>query len=60
MSQAFIAATDPYTDPGTILTGGQREFCRRWPNQHEGHFIQEDSPGDIGHAIAAFVRRNCS
>jgi len=22
-------------DPGTILTGTQREFCRRWPNQTE-------------------------
>ena len=50
-------------DPGTILTGAQREFCRGWPNQQEvtvkgSHFIQEDSPDEIGQAIAAFVRRN--
>jgi len=50
-------------DPGTILTGAQREFCRRWPNQQEvtvkgSHFIQEDSPAEIGGAIAAFVKRN--
>jgi haloalkane dehalogenase len=52
-------------DPGVILTGAQREFCRRWPNQQEitvrgSHFIQEDSPAEIGRAIAAFVRRNRS
>ena len=49
-------------DPGSILVGAQREFCRRWPNQHEvtvkgAHVIQEDSPKEIGMAIAAFLRR---
>ena len=44
-------------DPGAITTGAQREFCRSWPNQQEVtvkgiHFIQEDSPGEIGQAIA--------
>jgi haloalkane dehalogenase len=44
-------------DPGAILTGNQREFCRAWPNQTEvtvkgHHFIQEDSPDEIGTAIA--------
>ncbi len=44
-------------DPGAILTGEQREFCRTWPNQTEvtvkgAHFIQEDSPDEIGAAIA--------
>ena len=48
-------------DPGAILTGGQLEFCRRWPNQREvtvagNHFLQEDSPDDIGSAIAAWLR----
>jgi haloalkane dehalogenase len=43
-------------DPGSILTGSQREFCRSWPNQTEVtvpglHFIQEDSPDEIGSAI---------
>jgi haloalkane dehalogenase len=41
--------------------GAQREFCRSWPNQREvtvrgSHFIQEDSPADIGQAIAGFLR----
>ena len=44
-------------EPGAILTGPQREFCRTFPNQREVtvpgvHFIQEDSPHDIGAAIA--------
>ena len=44
-------------EPGAILTGPQREFCRSWPNQQEVtvkgiHFIQEDSPAEIGQAIA--------
>lgn len=48
-------------DPGIILIGNQREFCRSWPNQTEVtvkglHFIQEDSPHEIGEAAAAFVR----
>jgi haloalkane dehalogenase len=49
-------------EPGSILVGRQREFCRRWPNQTEVtikglHFVQEDSPSEIGAAVAAFVRR---
>lgn len=48
-------------EPGAILTGPQREFCRTWPNQEEvtvrgSHFIQEDAPDEIGTAIAHFVR----
>lgn len=44
-------------DPGAILIGPQREFCRSWPNQTEitvagNHFLQEDSPDEIGQAIA--------
>jgi haloalkane dehalogenase len=47
-------------DPGAILTGGQREFARSWRNQTEVtvkgvHFIQEDSPDDIGTAIAGWL-----
>jgi haloalkane dehalogenase len=49
-------------DPGSILVGRQREICRAWPNQTEVtvkglHFIQEDSPDEIGRAVADFVRR---
>ena len=44
-------------DPGAILVGPQREFCRSWPNQQEvtvkgNHFLQEDSPDEIGAAVA--------
>jgi haloalkane dehalogenase len=47
-------------EPGTILTGAQREFCRRWPSQEEvtvagSHFVQEDSPDEIGEALARFL-----
>ena len=47
-------------DPGTILTGAQREYCRAWPNQREVtvkgfHFIQEDCPTEIGQAIADWL-----
>jgi haloalkane dehalogenase len=47
-------------EPGAILTGPQREFCRSWPNQVEItvsgiHFIQEDSPDDIGLSIADWL-----
>ena len=47
-------------DPGAILIGAQREYCRGWSNQTEvtvrgSHFIQEDSPDEIGRAIAGFV-----
>jgi len=46
-------------EPGAILIGAQREFCRSWPNQTEvkvsgNHFLQEDSPHEIGKAIAAW------
>lgn len=47
-------------DPGSILTGRMRDYARSWPNQSEvtvrgTHFIQEDSPREIGRALAAFV-----
>ena len=49
-------------DPGSILVGRQREVCRTWPNQTEVtvkglHFVQEDSPDEIGRAVADFVRK---
>jgi haloalkane dehalogenase len=47
-------------EPGSILTGKPREFCRSWPKQTEvtvngTHFIQEDSPVEIGQAVAAWL-----
>ena len=48
--------------PGGLLTGRAREFCRTWPNQQEVevngiHFVQEDSPAQIGTALQRFIRR---
>jgi haloalkane dehalogenase len=48
-------------EPGAILRGQARDFCRTWSNQKEvtvkgKHFIQEDSPDEIGQAIAEFIR----
>lgn len=47
-------------EPGAILTGAQRDFCRTWPNQAEVtvpgvHYLQEDSPHEIGEAIASWI-----
>jgi haloalkane dehalogenase len=49
-------------EPGSLLIGRAREFCRSWPNQQEVtvrgiHFIQEDSPDEIGSALVRFVRQ---
>jgi len=51
ISKLFINA-----EPGAILTGPMRDFCRTWPNQTEVtvkgiHFIQEDSAAEIAAAI---------
>ena len=61
---AFMTNTDIpklfiNADPGSILVGKQRDFCRTWPNQTEVtvkglHFVQEDSPQEIGQAVAAW------
>ena len=47
-------------DPGAILIGEQRAFCRTWPNLTEvtvkgHHFIQEDSPDEIGQALRRWL-----
>ena len=62
----FLAASDIpklfiNADPGSILVGRPREFCRSWPNQTEvtvkgSHFVQEDSPAEIGQAVANWLQ----
>lgn len=47
-------------DPGSILVGPARDYCRSWANQREVtvpglHFLQEDSPAEIAEAIRDFV-----
>jgi haloalkane dehalogenase len=50
-------------EPGAILIGALRDFCRRWKNQTEvtvpgSHFIQEDSGPAIGRAVAGWIKAN--
>jgi haloalkane dehalogenase len=57
MPKLFIDA-----DPAGFLIGAQREFCRAWPNQEVvtvrgSHFLQEDSPEEVGQATACFVSK---
>jgi len=49
-------------DPGAILRKDLLEFCRTWPNQEEItvkgiHFVQEDSPDEIGRGVADWLGR---
>ena len=62
LSQASVPKLFVNTEPGAILVGAQREFCRTWPNQTETtvagvHFPQEDSPTQIASAIGEFLER---
>ena len=56
LSTSDVAKLLVNAEPGAILNGAQLEFCRSWPNQTEVtvpgiHFVQEDSPHEIGEAI---------
>jgi haloalkane dehalogenase len=60
LSESQIPKLFINADPGAILIGRQREFCRTWPNQNEltvkgVHFVQEDSPDEIGAAVAEWL-----
>lgn len=57
MPKLFVAG-----EPGAIIAAGgaNQTFCRTWPNQREvtvkgRHFLQEDSPAEIGAALRDFV-----
>lgn len=55
LPKLFISA-----EPGALLVGRAKAFCRTWRNQREVcvkgiHFIQEDSPEEIGAALRSFV-----
>ena len=61
LAQSTIPKLFINADPGSILVGAQRDFCRTWPNQTEVtvkglHFIQEDSGADIGRAVAQWLQ----
>ena len=60
LSQSDVPKLFVNADPGSILVGPQRDFCRTWPNQTELtvagiHFIQEDSGAEIGQAIRSWM-----
>jgi len=62
LSQSPIPKLFIDADPAGFLIGAQREFCRRWPNQQVvtvrgSHFLQEDSPEEVGEACARFVAK---
>ena len=47
-------------EPGAILVGAQRDYCRTWPKLTEvtvqaGHFVPEDAPDSVGKAIADWL-----
>jgi haloalkane dehalogenase len=57
MPKLFVAG-----EPGAVISAGSanQRFCRTWKNQKEvtvkgRHFLQEDSPAEIGAALRAFV-----
>ena len=61
LSETGIPKLFVNAEPGAILTGRQRAHCRGFRNQVEVtvpgvHFIQEDSPHEIGLAIAEWHR----
>ncbi|PCJ35941.1 MAG: haloalkane dehalogenase [Cellvibrionales bacterium] len=62
LSQSNLPKLFINADPGAILRGPARDYCRTWPNQSEVtvkgiHFIQEDSADEIGEAIADWLQK---
>jgi haloalkane dehalogenase len=60
MSQSTLPKLLIVGEPGAIIRGRALEFCRTWPNQTEVtvkglHFLQEDSPHEIGKALQEFM-----
>ena len=55
MRKLFVNA-----EPGALLSGAMRDLCRTFSNQTEvsvagSHFIQEDSPDEIGEALSSWL-----
>jgi haloalkane dehalogenase len=61
LSQSTVPKLFVNGDPGGALIGASREFCRSWPEQTEVtvrglHFLQEDSPDELGQAVATWFK----
>ena len=62
LAQSDVPKLFVNADPGSIVHGRIRDLIRSWPNLTETtvsgvHFVQEDSPDEIGVAVAQFVRK---
>jgi len=60
LAQSPIPKLFVNAEPGSLLVGRAREFCRTWSNQREVtvkgiHFIQEDAPLEIAAALESFL-----
>ena len=63
LSQSDLPKLFIDAEPGAILRGAARDYCRTWPQQSEVtvagiHFIQEDSADEIGQAIVDWLKKN--
>ncbi len=63
LSQSDLPKLFIDAEPGAILRGVARDYCRTWPRQSEVtvagiHFIQEDSADEIGQAIADWLQQD--
>ena len=61
LSESDVPKLFVNADPGALITPNTLEFCRAWPNQTEitvkgSHFIQEDSPDEIGQALRTWIQ----
>lgn len=62
LAQSQVPKLWIHGNPGAVENDSVRKFCSTWPNQTEisvkgKHFLQEDSPMEIGEAIAGFVKK---
>ena len=60
LAQSQIPKLFVNAEPGSLLSGRAREFCRTWPKQRETtvkgiHFVQEDAPSEIAAALKSFL-----
>ena len=62
LAEADVPKLFVNAEPGAVVNDRSRELIRTWPNLTETtvsgvHFVQEDSPDEIGAAVAEFVRK---
>jgi haloalkane dehalogenase len=60
LAQTTVPKLFVSAEPGSLLIGRAREFCRDWLNQREVsvhgiHYLQEDAPSEIGSALRDFI-----